>query len=133
VESASALDFLAGRIPYTDRVFTSVEPGSVRKNALVGQEAFLVDADERIAKYLVVARKAARRASTVSKRAFSTVMDHRPGGSATKASLGGAVPPLSLGVGELRPSQNCCRDRSYRNVFHGWHPSYSHDRWLCET
>jgi hypothetical protein len=77
-----------------------------------------VDAWERIAKYLVAAGEAARRASTVSKRAFSTVMNHCPGGSATKASLGGAVPPSSLGVGELRPSQNCGRDRSYREVFH---------------
>jgi hypothetical protein len=84
---------------------------------LVGQEALLVDAWERIAKYFVAARKAARRASTVSKHAFATVMDHRPGRSATKASLGGAVLPPS-GVGELRPSKTCDRDRNYRKVFH---------------
>jgi hypothetical protein len=107
--------------------------GPARKNALVGQEAFLVDAYERIAKYLVVARKAAGRASTVSKRAFSTVMNHRPGGSATKTSLGGAVLPPFPGVGELRPSQNCGRDRCYRSVFHRYTPSRSHDRWLSET
>jgi hypothetical protein len=78
-----------------------------------------VDAWDRIAKYLVAARQTARRASTVRKRAFSTVMNHRAGGSATKASLGGAVLP-PLGVGELRPSQNCGGDRrSYRKVFHG--------------
>jgi hypothetical protein len=98
-------------------VSTSAEQGFGAENALVGQEAFLVDAWDRIAKHLVAARKAATRASTVSKHAFSTVMDHRPGGSATKASLGGAVLP-PLGVGELRPSQNCGRDRSHRKVFH---------------
>jgi hypothetical protein len=85
---------------YADRVSTSAEQGFGAENALVGQEAFLVDAWERIAKYFVAARKAARRASTVSKCPFSTVMDHRPGRSATKASFGGAVLP-PLGVGEL--------------------------------
>ena len=90
----------------------------MRKMLLVGQEAFLVDARDRIAKHLVAARKAARWASTVGERACSTVMDHRPAGSATKASLGGAVLP-SLRVGELRPSQNGGGDRSYRKVFHG--------------
>ena len=132
MESASALDSLLVALSYADRVSTS-NKRSARKNALVGQEAFLVDAYERITKYVVAARKAARRASTVSKRAFSTVMDHRPGGSATKASLGGAVLPPSVGVGELRPSQNCGRDRCYRNVFHRYNPSRSHDRWLSET
>jgi hypothetical protein len=102
---------------YADRVSTSAEQGFGAENALVGQEAFLVDAWDRIAKYVVAARKAARRASTVRKRAFSPVMDHRAGGSATKASLGGAVLP-PLGVGELRPSQTCGRDCSYRKVFH---------------
>jgi hypothetical protein len=98
---------------YANRVSASAEQGFGAENALVGQEAFLVDARDRIAKHVVAARNAARRASTVSKPALSTVMDHRPGGSTTKASLGGAVPP-PLGVGELRPSQNCGRDRSCR-------------------
>jgi hypothetical protein len=103
-------------------------------HALVGQEAFLVDARDRIAKHIVATRKTARRTSTVSKRAFSTVMDHRPGGSATKTSLGGAMHPL--GVGRRRPSQNCGRGHhSYRRVFHGYSPStrttvsYPRDAW----
>jgi hypothetical protein len=76
-----------------------------------------VDAWDRVAKYIVATRKTAGRASTVGKRAFSTVMDHRPGGRATKASLGGAMHPL--GMGHRGPSQNCGRDhRSYRKVFH---------------
>src|SRR5580692_6024708 len=95
----------------------SAEQGFGAEHVLVGQEAFLVDARDRIAKHIVATRKTARRASTVSKRAFSTVMDHRPGGSAAKASLGGAMHPL--GVGRRRPSQNRGRDhRSYRKVFH---------------
>jgi hypothetical protein len=96
-----------------DRVSASAEQRFGPENVLVGQEAFLVDARDRIAKHVVAARNAARRASTVSKPALSTVMDHRPGGSTTKASLGGAVLP-PLGVSELRPSQNCGRDRSCR-------------------
>jgi hypothetical protein len=102
-------------------VSTSALQGFGAERALVGQEAFLVDARNRIAKHVVAARKTARRASTVSKRAFSTVMDHRPGGSVTKASLGGAMHPL--GMGDRRPGQNCGRDhRSYRKVFHRYFP-----------
>jgi hypothetical protein len=122
MESERALDSFAGPI-FLRR--TGVHFGRTRvrcaEHALVGQEAFLVDAWERIAKYVVAARKTARRASTVSERAFSTVMDHRSGRSATKASLGGAM--LPLGMGRWRPSQNCGRDhRSCRKVFHRYFP-----------
>jgi hypothetical protein len=92
----------------TETVSTAAEQEFGAEHALVGQEAFLVDARNRIAKHVVAARKTARRASTVSKRAFSTVMDHRSGGSVTKASLGGAMHPL--GMGHRRPGQNCGRD-----------------------
>jgi hypothetical protein len=115
-------------------VSTSALQGFGAERALVGQEAFLVDARNRIAKHVVAARKTARRAATVSKCAFSTVMDHRPGGRVTKAALGGAMHPL--GMGHRRPSQNCGRDhRSYRKVFHGYFPftrmtvGYPRDRW----
>ena len=97
---------------------TWAEQGLGAEHALVGQEAFLVDAWNRIAKHIVAARKTARRASTVSKRAFPTIMDHRSGGSTTKAALGGAMRPL--GMGDRRPRQNRDRDhRSCRKVFHG--------------
>jgi hypothetical protein len=113
--------FLPIAFSYAEPVSLQPEEGSVRKILLVGQEAFLVDAWDRIAEHLVAARQTTGRASTMKERAFSTVMDHRPGGSATKASLGGAVLP-PLGIGELRPSQNCGCDRGYRNIFHRWIP-----------
>jgi hypothetical protein len=81
------------------------------ENASIRQEAFLVDARNRITKYVVAARQTARRASTVSKLAFSTVMDHRPGRSATKATLGGTMNPLGMRL--RQPSQNSdCDHRS---------------------
>jgi TPP-dependent pyruvate/acetoin dehydrogenase alpha subunit len=67
---------------WANRVSTSAEQGFGVENALVGQEAFLVDAWDRI-EDVVAARKAASRASTVRKPTFLTVVDHRPGGSAT--------------------------------------------------
>ena len=107
-------------------VFTSAEQGFGAEYALVGQKALFVDTWDRIAKHIVAARKSARRASTMSKRAFPTVMDHRSGGSPTKAPLGGAMHPL--GMGRRRPSQNCDRDhRSYRKILHGYFPFYSQD------
>ena len=54
----------------------------------------------------------------MSKRAFSTAMNHGPGGSATQVSPGSAMHLLGMHHG--RPSQNCGRDHrsgpSYRLV-----------------
>jgi len=106
---------------YAEPPSTSGEQRFGTERALVGQEAFLVHIWKRIAKHVVAAGETARRATTVSKRAVSTVMDHRPGGSATKSSLGGAMHPLSVGF--RRPSQNCDRGhRSHCKVFHGYFP-----------
>jgi hypothetical protein len=66
-------------------------------SALVGKEAFLVNANERIAKHIIVARQTTGRATNMSERAISTIMDHRPTGGATKASLGRAMYPPALG------------------------------------
>jgi hypothetical protein len=106
-------DLARDPVGITGGVFVLSRDISVAAVRLIRQEAFLVDAGDRIAKHLVAARETTGRASTVRKRAFATVMDHCPGRSATKASLGGAVLP-PLGVGELRPGEDRSRDRSYR-------------------